>query len=65
MNRLWNRWIWILGIWAMAVACKAPEAPDFQGIKNMKVEIQGLAVPGSTAMRSSLILTTERLPSKM
>lgn len=27
----------------MAVACKAPEAPDFQGMKNMKVNVQGLS----------------------
>nr|WKN37847.1 LEA type 2 family protein [Tunicatimonas sp. TK19036] len=43
MNRLWTRWIWILGVWAMAVACKAPEAPDFQGVRNMKVDVQGLS----------------------
>lgn len=27
----------------MAVACKAPEAPDFQGIRNMKVDVEGLS----------------------
>ncbi|MEQ9442351.1 MAG: LEA type 2 family protein [Cyclobacteriaceae bacterium] len=43
MNRVWNRWIWVLGLWVMAVACKAPEAPDFQGIRNMKVDVEGLS----------------------
>ena len=43
MNRLWNRWILLLGVCMMAVACQAPEAPDFQGIKNMKVDVQGLS----------------------
>lgn len=48
MNQLWKRYngkiaLWILTVAVMATACKAPEAPDFEGIKNFRVDVQGLS----------------------
>lgn len=48
MNQLWKRYSKRLAMWCLvlavaATACQTPEAPDFEGIKNFKVNVQGLS----------------------
>ncbi|MEM9671215.1 MAG: LEA type 2 family protein [Bacteroidota bacterium] len=43
MNQLWTKWLMIVGVTVMIASCAAPEAPDFKGIKNMKVNVEGLS----------------------
>ena len=43
MNRLWNRWIVMMGLVVFAASCAAPEAPDFKGVENLKVNVEGLS----------------------
>lgn len=42
MNQLWTRWLVIAGLSLLLGSCTKPEAPDFKGIKNLKVNVQGL-----------------------
>ncbi len=42
MNQLWTRWLVIAGLSLLLASCTKPEAPDFKGIKNLKVNVQGL-----------------------
>lgn len=43
MNRLWTKWLVIAGLSVFAASCAAPEAPDFKGIENLKVNVEGLS----------------------
>ncbi|MGB3588895.1 MAG: LEA type 2 family protein [Tunicatimonas sp.] len=42
MNRLWINWLTIVVVGIIAASCSAPEAPDFKGIENLKVDVEGL-----------------------
>lgn len=35
--------VWVLALFAGATACQTPEAPDFEGIQNFKVDVKGLS----------------------
>lgn len=48
MNLLWKQYsnkffLWIMVLMVTATACTTPEAPDFNGVKNFKVDVQGLS----------------------
>lgn len=48
MNQLWKRYstqisLWVLLLSVAMVSCKTPEAPDFEGIQNFKLNVQGLS----------------------
>jgi LEA14-like dessication related protein len=43
MNLLWTKWLMIAGLSVFAASCAAPEAPDFKGVENMKVNVEGLS----------------------
>ncbi|WPP48536.1 LEA type 2 family protein [Catalinimonas niigatensis] len=48
MNPLWKQYsskffLWIMVLTVAATACTTPEAPDFNGVKNFKVDVQGLS----------------------
>lgn len=43
MNRLWIKWLMIVVLGITAASCAAPEAPDFKGIENLKVDVEGLS----------------------
>lgn len=45
MSQHWHRyffWLGLLGLLA-ATACNTPEAPDFRGVKNLKIDVQGVS----------------------
>jgi LEA14-like dessication related protein len=48
MNPLWKQYklkffLWITVLAVSATACTTPEAPDFEGVKNFKIDVQGLS----------------------
>ncbi len=47
MNQLWKQYngkffVWMLILAVAASACSTPEAPNFEGIQNFKIDVQGL-----------------------
>ncbi|MDF9800062.1 LEA14-like dessication related protein [Catalinimonas alkaloidigena] len=48
MNQLWKQYSNKVTLWMMVLvigtaACSTPEAPDFNGVKNFKIDVQGLS----------------------
>ncbi|MEM6845205.1 MAG: LEA type 2 family protein [Bacteroidota bacterium] len=43
MNQLWTKWWVIAGLGLLLASCASPEAPDFKGIENLKVNVEGLS----------------------
>ena len=43
MNRPWTKYwnLLIIGCVLLISACNAPQAPDFQGVENLKIDVQG------------------------
>ncbi len=45
MNRPWTKYLnlLIIGCVLLISACNAPQAPDFQGVENLKIDVQGMS----------------------
>ena len=45
MSQPWRKYLNVVGLMALlaATACNAPQAPDFRGVKNLKIDVQGVS----------------------
>lgn len=48
MNQLWKQYsskffLWMMVLVVATTACTTPEAPDFEGVENFKIDVQGLS----------------------
>ncbi|MGB3848432.1 MAG: LEA type 2 family protein [Tunicatimonas sp.] len=45
MNQVWNKFLNLsaLALVVLVSACNTPQAPDFQGVENLKIDVQGMS----------------------